>query len=326
MFGETGLWHLPSCPHPTLLSTFNSSTLSRSAAGRVRFLWPRKHLDLIDPRPANQSPVRVTAASAEFAELDNVGDKRSLTKFEERPAMGSSVVHLRRAPRENVLQALDNVLFGKGLVRAGMVDIPARGPYSMPDQKSAMKMGPCYHVSQLSGDWITILEGHSYVQGAPNITDLGLGLGSLLTCYALSVAVHDDDVFLYALYRENKLLDHYNSNPQYFEQKRVPESVIKQQRHSVQPFDELLPKGRDLQELRTLLQRGWWNSHDKGKLDSNGVARAGDGFVFESERMTEFGNLLKLHGGKGKYPFAAWGNDRSGVDWKSFISIRYRPS
>ena len=73
-----------------------------------------------------------------------------------------------------------------------------------------------------------------------------------------------------------------------------------------------------------MLDRDWWSAHDSGTLDEYGVAPDDDeGFVFEGERMTAFGTLLNLHGGKGEYPYAAWGE--SPIVWPTFVAVRYLP-
>jgi hypothetical protein len=156
------------------------------------------------------------------------------------------------------------------------------------------------------------------------LAELGTRLSEALSCYALTLVVHDDDLFFYNLDHGGKSLDGYNSCPQYFEQKRLPKSKVEQQRHTPESFAALLPAGRTLEELRALLGRGWWNAYDERKLDKNGVPTGDrDGFVFESERMTKFGTLLQLHGGPGGYPYAAWG-DGKGIEWESFVAVRYR--
>jgi hypothetical protein len=58
-------------------------------------------------------------------------------------------------------------------------------------------------------------------------------------------------------------------------------------------------------------------------LDENGVPQDGDGFVFEGERMTEFGTMLQLHGQVGPYPYAAWYQSKE-VNWNDFVAVQYR--
>jgi hypothetical protein len=235
----------------------------------------------------------------------------------------SSVLHLRDISRDRLLPALDDVLRDAGFARADAVPVPPGGPYQIPDHGVAVAAGPCYLVSPLIGRWITIIEAHFALRGAPHLADLSTRLSKVLSCHALALMVHDDDLFFYNLYHEGESLDGYNSCPQYFEQKRLPESEVEQQRHSPAPFAALLPMGRTLEELRALLGRGWWNAHDAGSLNTNGVSMGDrDGFVFEGERMTAFGTLLQLHGGPGDYPYAGWGSD-TGINWPSFLAVQY---
>jgi len=189
-----------------------------------------------------------------------------------------------------------------------------------------MVEGLCYLASPLNGRWLALIQTFFHLPSAPSLSNLGRRLSSALSCYALTLVVHDDDLFLYNLDNGGEALDGYNSCPQYFEQQRLPEEEIERQRHSPEPFTTILPPGRTLDELRSLLNRGWWNEHDAGRLDKHGVPPSGsDGFVFEDERMTAFGSLLQLHGGPGMYPYAAWG-EQQGIDWPSFVAVRYRPA
>jgi hypothetical protein len=136
--------------------------------------------------------------------------------------------------------------------------------------------------------------------------------------------VHDDDLFFYNLERNGQSLGGYNSCPQYFEQERLSDARIEEQRHNPAPFQQLLPAGRTLDELCSLLNRGWWRAHDSGALDENGVMQGSDdGYVFEGERMTAFGTLLQLHGNEGEYPYAAWGESDE-IPWAEFVALRYR--
>jgi len=238
----------------------------------------------------------------------------------------SSVLHLRDISRDQALSALDKVLRDAGFARVGSVAVPAGGPFQMSDHDDAIAAGPCYLVSPLNGHWVTLIEAHFALRGAPQLAELGTRLSKALSCYSLALLVHDDDLFLYNFDYEGQSLDGYNSCPQYFEQQRLPESEVEQQRHSPEAFAALLPQGCTLDELRALLDRGWWNAHDAGRLDENGVPTGEpDGFVVEGERMTAFGTLLQLHGGPGDYPYAAWG-EGEGIDWPSFLAVRYRPA
>ena len=238
----------------------------------------------------------------------------------------SSVLHLRDTQRDNLLPALDAVLRDAGFSRAETLPVSSDGPYSLPNHDASVSAGPYYLVSRLQGRWLTVIEAHFalHSQGAPHLSDLGNRLSAALSCYALALVVHDDDLFFYNLDRDGKSLDGYNSCPQYFEQERLPDAQIEEQRHAPEAFQPLLPPGRSLEELRALLNRGWWSAYDSGDLDENGVAQGDDdGFVFEGERMTAFGTFLHLHGDQGEYPYAGWG-DSKGIAWPEFVALRYR--
>jgi hypothetical protein len=238
----------------------------------------------------------------------------------------SSVLHLRDTTREQVLPALDAVLQDAGFSRSETIQIPSKGPYALPAHDEAVSSCPYYLVSPLNGRWLTVIEAHFAVRGAPHLADLGNRLSATLACFGLALIVHDDDVFFYNLDRGGIPLDCYNSCPQYFEQGRLPDAEIEEQRHTPEPFQPILPLGHSIEELCALLDRGWWNAYDSGNLDENGVDQSDtDGFMFEDERMTAFGNMLQLHGEKGNYPYAAWGESTE-IAWPEFVALRYRVS
>src|SRR5262245_53094651 len=215
----------------------------------------------------------------------------------------SSVLHVRDAPRERALLALDAILRDAGFSRAETLPVPAKGPYALPNHSESVSAGPCYLVSPAQGRWLTIIEAHFAIHriSVPHLSHVGNRLSAALSCYSLALIVHDDDLFFYNLDHDGKSLDGYNSCPQYFEQRRLPDAKIGEQRHSPEAFQPILPPGRSVAELRALLNRGWWNAYASGNLDENGVPHSNeDGFVFEGERMTAFGTLLQLHGEEGE--------------------------
>jgi hypothetical protein len=239
----------------------------------------------------------------------------------------SSVLHVRDKSRETVLHALDAILHTEGFSRTETVPVTTESPYALPNHDASVSAGPYYLVSPLKGHWLTIIEAHFalHSEGAPHSSDLGNRLSGALSCYTLALMVHDDDLFFYNLDRNGESLDGYNSCPQYFEQDRLSDEQVEEQRHTPEAFRPLLPTSSSLDELRALLNRGWWSAYDSGNLDENGVAQGDDdGFGFEGERMAAFGNLLRLHGDQGEYPYAAWGEEEAGIDWPEFVALRYR--
>ena len=135
----------------------------------------------------------------------------------------SSVLHLRDRSRETLLPALDALLRGAGFSRAETLPVTAEGPYAIPNHEAAVSSGLYYLVSSRHGDWLTVLEAHFAVHGAPQLSDLGSQLSAVLSCNAITLVVHDDDLFLYNLDRDGSSLDGYNSCPDYFESKRLPD-------------------------------------------------------------------------------------------------------
>lgn len=230
----------------------------------------------------------------------------------------SSVLHLRDIERDRLIPALHIALRAVCFRQESVRTVPTGGPHAMSKRGSAEAAAPSYAVSALNGRWITLIE----TQGTVSLTDLGRRLSAALSCYALALFIEDDDVFRYDLYHKGKLFDRYNSCPQYYLQQRLPKAEVERQRHSPEPFAALLPPDCTLEEIRSILGEGWWDAHDAGELDRNGVPMGDDGFVSEKERMIDFGTTLQLHGSAGAYPYAAWAI--GDIDWPSFLAIRYR--
>jgi hypothetical protein len=237
----------------------------------------------------------------------------------------SSVLHLRDVDCERLLPALDSVLHDAGFARRSIVAVAAGGPHTMSDHDAAIAAGPCYVASPLNGRWLTLIETHRTLPNAPSLSELRKRLSDALASYALTLVVQDDDVFLYELACKGQSLDAYNSCPQYFEQERLSEAQVRQLRHLPEPFVALMPPGRTLDEVRSMLSRGWWQAHDMGQLGPSGLPlHRADEFAVEAERMAAFGTLMQLHGATGTYPYAAWADSRE-IEWSSFSAIRYLP-
>lgn len=120
------------------------------------------------------------------------------------------------------------------------------------------------------------------------------------------LAVHDDDDFVYHFYRAGNLLDQYNSCPSSFNEVSPEEETKLQGRPEL--FQELLTKPRSLQKLKALLQA----DHEK--------------FIFESERLTEFVELLGLPNAIGSYDLLvdAQPDEAEEFDiqnWEAFVRI-----
>lgn len=234
----------------------------------------------------------------------------------------SAVLHIRHPSQHDVLDALTAFLQQHDLAVDAVLDIGDSGSAEI--TAARQRDCPRYLVSANGDPWVTLIE---VAFGDPTLADVGRELSEKLRCYALTLNVHDDDLFLYDLDYCGASLDRYNSCPQYFENEPLPEDRIEEQRHSPEAFLPLLPSGVELSELNALLARGWWSAHDSGRLDEDGVVvddENDDSFVFEGERMTAFGSLLRLCGDD-PYPFAAWG-EAPKESWVGFVCCRYRPT
>ena len=239
----------------------------------------------------------------------------------------SSVLHLRDVERDRVIPALDTILEEAGFGRDHPCTVSAGGPHALPEFDATAAPGPCYVASPLNGHWLTLIEATWPATGALHLSKVSSRISSALSCYALALIVLHDDIFFYNLDYMGQALDGYNSNPQYFEQKRLSEVEIEAQRHRPETFAAVLPSGCTVDALRSLLSRGWWDAHDAGRLDEDGLPLSEHELKpFDEEvRMRALGALLQLHGSTGSYPYAAWGETSAAIDWQSFLAIRYLP-
>jgi hypothetical protein len=111
--------------------------------------------------------------------------------------------------------------------------------------------------------------------------------------------VHDDDIFAYYFYRDGRLIDHYNSRPDYFS--KVSDEEKQKSRGRPELFQDLLREPESLSKLNTLL-----------------VAKR---FSFEQERMAEFVELLGLSNALSSYEYLQSGERDDIKGWKQFVHI-----
>lgn len=232
----------------------------------------------------------------------------------------SSVLHLQPATQAQALESIDRVLQRAGLRLADKSQVSSSGPQSGERERESSAR---YLVSPDGCPWLTVIEAQFPPPTGPQLADLGKALSKELGCLALTLVVHDDDLFLYNLDRNGESLDGYNSCPQYFETERLSKPDVEAQRHSAEAFVPLLPDSATLSDLEDLLNQGWWSAHDTDRLDDDGIPLDDDeSFVFEGERMTGFGQLLQLHGPTGTYPYASWAESPA-IAWGTFVSLTY---
>jgi hypothetical protein len=234
----------------------------------------------------------------------------------------SAVMHVRQVPNPEIARGLDFVMQGHGFARYSNQPLSERAP-ELPDDSIL-----CYACGPLRGNWCTVVQMHFFVDGAPALSDVGRDLSKRLHTHVLSLEVHDGDVFYYYLDEGGSRLDHYDSDPMYFHIKRGPlaESDVQARRHHPERFAPLLPAGVQLDSLVDLLDRGWWQGHDRGELDARGnltdEAFFADDNLLASDRMAALGKLLQLHGESTDYPYVAWAEAPSAA-WHGFTLLGY---
>jgi tetratricopeptide (TPR) repeat protein len=130
-------------------------------------------------------------------------------------------------------------------------------------------------------------------------TDIAKGTSSDI----FHLMVHDDDVFSYYFYHDGKLADQYNSNPDYF--KAVSKDENKKSVGRPDLFQDLLPEEKSLSRLKKLLAR--------------------KKFAFESERMTQFVELLGLPNSLTSYDYFQQGEHDEIEGREQFIHVEHQP-
>ena len=78
------------------------------------------------------------------------------------------------------------------------------------------------YISPKQESFIVVYDKETEDQDPKILADLTSKLSKALRCNALASLVHDGDVFYYWLYEKGKLVDKYNSAPDYFEEVDEP--------------------------------------------------------------------------------------------------------
>src|SRR5436190_17693233 len=72
------------------------------------------------------------------------------------------------------------------------------------------------YVSPPTGRWITVYDEASDDQDDAIIEEVGTGVSRALKTTVLAFLVHDSDIFRYWLFESGKLIDEFDSDPEYF--------------------------------------------------------------------------------------------------------------
>src|SRR5215208_142239 len=75
-------------------------------------------------------------------------------------------------------------------------------------------------VSPPEGSALVVFDSACEAQDYTVLRDLAIDLSKRFGCAAFAVMNHDDDVLLYTLVERGRVIDEYNSNPDYFDEER----------------------------------------------------------------------------------------------------------
>lgn len=95
-------------------------------------------------------------------------------------------------------------------------NITVKGPSQKELADFIQAQGRTAHVSNTVRSYTVVFDQKCEEQDTRVLAKLSSKLSSKLRCPALAVMNHDDDILLYQLYDNGKLVDDYNSCPDYF--------------------------------------------------------------------------------------------------------------
>lgn len=109
-----------------------------------------------------------------------------------------------------------------------------------------------YRIVEAEGPWTTLYEEQASSQDDNIIKRLAKGFSASLNAPCIAFLVHDSDIACYWLYDEGKLLDEFNSMPDYFDED-VSDSERKQLQGRPEVFLRYCQPGVDLDEVKNVL-------------------------------------------------------------------------
>jgi tetratricopeptide (TPR) repeat protein len=159
-------------------------------------------------------------------------------------------------------------------------------------EEVAMRCDAKFLLGPALNGWISILPGGS----GPDET-LSEEIARQVLCDVFHLAVHDDDISFYFFYRNGKLVDQYNSCPDYVN--AATEEEVQKSLGRPELFQDLLRGPSSLEKLKKLL--------------------ASEKFTFESGRMSDFADLLNLSNALTDYDHIREGKR------KHYVRIEFQP-
>lgn len=217
--------------------------------------------------------------------------------------------HVFNKTQESVLKALKGLLKNKlGISAFSQIEISKDSFHSMLEDPIYANKGNLYLITHIHGEWVSIVELNVNIDPPVYLYEYSSELSQRLDTYTFATYLHDSDVFFYNLNNKGQLLDGYNSDYQYFLTDPAKEKELIEQRHKPRAFNPILPKGKNVEELNQMLNRGYWNAVDNSDLDDEGCPKGDKYFIDEEERAIEVGKYLEIFN-KESYPFIYWYHD-----------------
>jgi hypothetical protein len=181
----------------------------------------------------------------------------------------------------------------------GSIHVRTEGREAVLDAaKSLARKGDArFLVAPVLRGWVTLFPNNNGQDERMSKT-----LAGRLSDEILQVIVHDDDIFSYAFYRDGKLVDQYNSRPDYFG--RVSKKKKEQSRGHPETLVHLLSKPETLDELKLLLS-----------------PQHADEITFASGSLQRFAELLDLPNAMSAYEYLMQGETDDIEGWDEFTHV-----
>lgn len=130
---------------------------------------------------------------------------------------------------------------------------------------------------------------------------IAAALAKALNAEVLHLIVHDDDIFAYGCYRGTRLVDEYNSSPDYFG--NVSAAKKARLRGNVESLREVVGSGPDLAAVKALL------------------GQRHNAFPFEVNRLAKFAEIVGLENAVTTYEYLVAGERRRISGWELFVPV-----
>lgn len=218
----------------------------------------------------------------------------------------STVLHIYKKSQADTVNGLKKELQQKrGFAHFSKLDFTTSNYQNVLDKEVYSKHAIFYLITQLQGDWTTIIELNVNIDNPFYLYELTNVLSKQLDAFVLSFHLHDGDVLYYNLDKQGESLDGYNSDYQYFLTEPADKEEVLSQRHIPESFSLILPVTKNTDDLNQILNEGYWEAFDNDELDEDGVPGDDKYFIDEQDRFERIGKYLEIYS-KDDYPFADW--------------------